>query len=70
MYIAKEWRVVAENVGDYCYSRAQRGLDNFDQCMRDAEKGSEDLGMVVILIIAGIAASIYFYNRGKSDQSS
>jgi hypothetical protein len=59
--------VSMETIGDYCYAREARGVESFNACMRAAEDNSGNFNIVFVLLIAGVIAAVYFYNKGKSD---
>lgn len=62
-------RASSEEQADYCLGQEQSHQQSFDACMRELERNSGQMGLVTMLVIAGIIAAVYFYNRGRSDQT-
>ena len=58
----------SEEQADYCLGQEQSGIQGFDACMRELERNSNQSGLVTLLIIAGVIAAVYFYNKGRSDR--
>lgn len=56
-----------EDLAGYCYSRELQGIEYFESCMRAAEENSDRGTLVIFLIVAGVLAAMYFYNKGKAD---
>lgn len=60
----------SEEQADYCLGQEQSGIQGFDACMRELERNSNQSGLITLLIIAGVIAAVYFYNKGRSDSDT
>lgn len=67
-FVAMGWPASTPEQADYCLGQEQRGLQAFDACMRELEKNAENWNWTFGLMIAGVIAAIYFYNKGRADR--
>lgn len=65
--IATTLSASSEEGADYCLGQEQSGIQSFSECMAEIERNSDQFGLVTLLIIAGVIAAVYFYNKGRSD---
>lgn len=57
-----------ETPGDYCMGQERYG-QSFDECMRQLEQNQQNMGLLGMVVVGGVIAAVYFYNKGRRDEA-
>jgi hypothetical protein len=52
---------------EYCLAQESRGIQSFNACMDELERNGQQSTMMYVLIIAGVIAAVYFYNKVRAE---